>query len=86
MSANDGFKEFVRAEIRNVKDAAERNYEEHKTIFDKLGELAEKIIKIETLLESNVVDKKSRRAMWAVILAALVTALGGAFVAVMGRL
>jgi hypothetical protein len=83
---NDGFKEFVRAEIRNVKDAAERNYEEHKTIFDKLGELAEKVIAIEALLQSGAADRKSRRAMWAVILAALIAALGGAFAAVMGRL
>jgi hypothetical protein len=83
--ANDGFQEFVRAEIRNVKDAAERNYEEHKTIFDKLGELAEKVIAIEALLHSGAADRKSRRAMWAVILAAFITALGGAFVAVVGR-
>lgn len=84
MPANDGFREFVRAEIRNVKDAAERNYEEHKTIFDKLAELAERIITIEALLESGAADRKSRRAMWAVVLAALITAMGGAFAAIVG--
>ncbi|UCE26841.1 MAG: hypothetical protein JSW52_10925 [Candidatus Coatesbacteria bacterium] len=86
MGGNNGFKEFVRAEIRNVKDAAERNYEEHKALFDKLAELAERVIAIEALLESGAADRKSRRAMWAVVLAALITALGGAFAAVAGRL
>lgn len=82
---NNGFKEFVRAEIRNVKDAAERNYQEHRAMFNKLADLTERVIGIEVLIRASIADKKSRRAMWAVILAAFITAVGAAVAAAVGR-
>ncbi|MGD8719589.1 MAG: hypothetical protein PVH29_12315 [Candidatus Zixiibacteriota bacterium] len=67
---NNGFKEFVREEIKNSKDAAARNYEEHQVLFHGIGEIRTKLEVLEERLKGNVEVRK-----------AVITALAGVGVA-----
>jgi hypothetical protein len=70
---NNGFKEFVRSEIKNVKDAAERNYDEHKTLFEAINGIKITLALIEERLAGNVEIRKAKIAARASMVVAAIT-------------
>ena len=72
---NDGFKEFVRGEIRNAKDAAQRNYDEHQVIFKALNAIKTKLEVLEERLGGNVEVRKAKIAALASVGAAALTSI-----------
>ncbi|HUU57421.1 MAG TPA: hypothetical protein VMW93_08775 [bacterium] len=71
---NNGFKDFVRSEINNVKDAAERNYGEHKTLFEAIGNIKTQIAVLTEKISGQTEIRKARIAQWGTIGAALIAA------------
>lgn len=61
---NNEFKGFVKSEIKNVKDAAERNYEEHKTIFDALTGIRETLAALDERVKVIGQSRAAKYAMW----------------------
>jgi hypothetical protein len=70
---NNGFKEFVRSEIKNVKDAAERNYDEHKTLFEAINDIRTKLALLEGTFTGNIEIRKAKIAARASLGVAAVT-------------
>ena len=78
---SNGFKEFVRSEIKNVKDAAARNYDEHKTIFEAIGGLKIDLAVITEKISGGTELRKARIARWGTIGAAFIMAAAALIVA-----
>ena len=60
---NDEFKGFVTSEIRSVKDAAKRNYDEHVAMYGVLTEIKIALAVIEEKLASGAATKRAKYAM-----------------------
>ncbi len=71
---NNEYKGFVRSEIKNIKDAAKRNYDEHVTMYGILTEIKVALAVIEEKLASGAATKRAKYAM--------LGTLGGAAMAV----
>jgi len=71
---NNGFKEFVRSEINTVKDAAERNYDEHKTLFEAIGQIKTQLAVLGEKMSGQTEIHKAQIAQWGTIAAALIAA------------
>jgi len=72
---NHEFRGFVKSEIKTVKDAAERNYEEHKTMFNALTDIRETLAALDERVKAIGQSRAAKYAMWgawggAVIMAA----------------
>jgi len=79
----NGFKEFIRGEIRNVKDAAARNYEEHQAINETLTKIRERLAAIEVLLEGRSTIRAAGLASRGVVVASIVQGFVALVVAVL---
>jgi hypothetical protein len=80
-NGNNGFKEFVRAQINSVKDAAERNYDEHKTLFEAIANLKTQLAVLTEKISGGTELRKARIAQWGTIGAALIMAAAALIVA-----
>lgn len=80
---NNEFKGFVKGKIKNICDAAQRNYDEHVTIFGALTEIRVTLAKLEERLEAMVETKRAKYGAWAafggVLLIALVALIKSMF-------
>jgi len=79
----NGFKEFVRGEIRNVKDAAARNYEEHQAMNETLTKIRERLAAIEVLLEGKSTVRAAGLTSRGVVVASIVQGFVALIVAVL---
>ena len=75
MTDNNGFKEFVRTEITNVKDAAERNYDEHQTIFATLTDIRVTLAGLKAEFEARSKGRAALIGLYGTVGAAFVMAL-----------
>ena len=72
---NNEFKGFVKSEIKNVRDAAQRNYDEHVTIFGALSEIRVTLGKLEERLDAIAETKRAKYGAWAAFGGVLLIAL-----------
>lgn len=71
---NNEFKGFVKSKIKTLEDVAERNYDEHKALYETLTEVRTAVGRLEERVNAIAESRNAKIAFWATVSGAFIMA------------